>query len=324
MRTRYGRIEIACSNGFSAPVLGSRTSPYLQSKLVLLGSEQVFADVAELVSSLLGIETNASQVYRICQAASQALDEQLLDTASQELAQQLCSNEQPVYGMVDGSMLLTDEGWKEVKVGRVFTAKAKENTGADKPQWQMGRSEYVARQGHYQAFTAKFEALLAAGSTAEKVFVTDGAVWIDNWLSQAYPDATHILDYYHVTEKLALAAPAATRPKQWFEQQCEQLLQGKSREVEQAVFALPLPAAEKDKLTGYLQNNHQRMRYQEFRQRKLMIGSGPIEAAHRTVLQVRIKRSGQRWSEKGAENMIRLRTALKSQKFDLVYNLFRN
>ena len=76
---------------------------------MLLGSEQVFADVPELVSSLLGIETNASQVYRICHAASQALDEQLLDTASEELTQQLCGKEQPVYGMVDGSMLLTSD-----------------------------------------------------------------------------------------------------------------------------------------------------------------------------------------------------------------------
>ncbi len=81
MRTRYGRIEIARSNSFREPVLGSRTSPYLQSKLVLLGCEHVFADVPEIAASLLGIEVNTSQVYRICQAASEALDEQLLDTA---------------------------------------------------------------------------------------------------------------------------------------------------------------------------------------------------------------------------------------------------
>lgn len=225
--------------------------------------------------------------------------------------------------MVDGSMLLTDQGWKETKVGRVFTAQPQANASGEALQWQMGASEYVAKMGHYEAFTAKFEQLLPPTSAAKKVFVTDGAVWIDNWLSQSYPDSIRILDYYHVTEKLAVAAPFAPAPKKWFHQQREQLWQGNSRQVEQAVANLfLLPAEQKNKLTGYLQNNHERMRYQVFRQQKLMIGSGPIEAAHRTLLQVRLKRSGQRWSEQGAANVIRLRTALLSGKFAQVENLF--
>ncbi|MFZ1523540.1 MAG: ISLre2 family transposase, partial [Saprospiraceae bacterium] len=39
----------------------------------------------------------------------------------------------------------------------------------------------------------------------------------------------------------------------------------------------------------------------------LLIGSGAIESAHRTVLQKRMKQSGQRWSKKGLEKMISLR-----------------
>ena len=43
VQTRFGRVAIAKTNPFSAPVLGSRTSPYLQAKLVLLAAEHVYA-----------------------------------------------------------------------------------------------------------------------------------------------------------------------------------------------------------------------------------------------------------------------------------------
>ena len=54
------------------------------------------------------------------------------------------------------------------------------------------------------------------------------------------------------------------------------------------------------------------MAYGEYRRQGLMIGSGPMEAAHRTVLQARMKRSGQHWSIAGARSMINLRVMLKS------------
>ncbi|HUZ58882.1 MAG TPA: ISKra4 family transposase, partial [Hanamia sp.] len=38
-----------------------------------------------------------------------------------------------------------------------------------------------------------------------------------------------------------------------------------------------------------------------------IIGSGAIESAHRTVVQKRMKQSGQRWSYEGAQNMLNLR-----------------
>ena len=41
VQPRFGRVAIAKTNPFSAPVLGSRTSPYLRAKLVLLAAEHV-------------------------------------------------------------------------------------------------------------------------------------------------------------------------------------------------------------------------------------------------------------------------------------------
>ena len=177
---------------FSKPFLGSRTSPYLQEKLTLLGCENIFNAVPKVVESLLGIEVNETQVYRTCQAVSLQLSDNELDSPSGGLNQIEIDKKERVYGMVDGSMLQMEEGWQETKVGRVFKAELVENS--DPLKWEIGISEYVANRGHCHEFINKFEQLLPPESACKKVFITDGAVWIGNWLSESYPAATHILD----------------------------------------------------------------------------------------------------------------------------------
>jgi hypothetical protein len=119
--------------------------------------------------------------------------------------------QQIVYGLVDGSMLLTEQGWQETKVGRVFEAQLTQlvegldGQGLDgqgleeqgQPNWQMSPSEYVALSGNHEAFSQKFEQLYPPDSACRQVFVSDGAQWIGKWLTEKYPEATHILDYYH-------------------------------------------------------------------------------------------------------------------------------
>lgn len=315
---------MAKSHVLSKPVLGQRTSPYLQSKLVLLGCEQVFGQVPALVESLLGIQINQSQVYRTCQMAAFVADEAVVDEPSVVLKGQLNNSEKTLYGMVDGSMLLTEEGWQETKVGRVFEAHLADSSTEAWPQWTLGPSEYVAHRGHYEEFTRKFEQLFPPASPCKQVLVTDGATWIGNWLKETYPKATHILDYYHLKQKLAIAAQAVAHPQEWLAEQENYLFEGKQQAVEGAVAALEnLPEAVRAQLLSYLKNNRYRTRYDLYRKEGLMISSGPVEAAHRTLLQVRMKRSGQRWSESGCDKMILLRAAYQSGKFDLITDLFR-
>jgi hypothetical protein len=302
--------------------LGSRTSPYLQEKLSLLGCENVFHAVPKIVESLLGIEVNETQVYRICQSVSSALSDDVINSPSEELAKIEENKRERVYGMVDGSMLQLDGGWQETKLGRVFKADMLENR--DSFEWEMGKSEYVAHRGHCGEFMDKFEQLLSPKSACKKVFITDGAVWIGNWLSESYPEATHILDYFHVCEKLAEAAKQAPDGRKWLEKQKDSLLKGQHKAVCKAIKNLEnLDLNTKNKLLNYFNNNAYRMKYKEYRQKGMMISSGPIEAAHRTVLQVRMKRSGQRWAENGCDNMLKLRVAYKSQKFHLITQIFK-
>ena len=258
-------------------MLGSRTSPYLQEKLVLLGCQHVYNSVPKVVESVLGIPVNESQVYRVCQAVSNQIDDTALDSPSADLAVIENKGEECVYGMVDGSMLPTDEGWQECKVGRVFKADMIENSDPYKPyKWEMGQSDYVACRGHYSLFTEKFERLLPPQSKCNKVFITDGAVWIGNWLSQSYKNSTQILDFFHVTEKLAVAAKTTDNATQWLEKQKHNLLEGKRKKVYKAIEKLlSFEDEAKAKLLYYLKNNAYRMKYDKYRQRGLMISSEP-------------------------------------------------
>ena len=71
-----------------------------------------------LVAALLGIVVSTSQVYWRVQAAAAALPAAAFDAPCPAVS----AGPGPVYGLVAGSMLFTDSGWQEVKVGRVFTA----------------------------------------------------------------------------------------------------------------------------------------------------------------------------------------------------------
>ena len=63
------------------------------------------------------------------------------------------------------------------------------------------------------------------------------------------------------------------------------------------------------------------MKYKTYRKDGLLIGSGAMEAAHRHVIQHRMKLSGQRWTMKGAQKMANLRVAFKSNQWDHVVEL---
>jgi hypothetical protein len=291
----------------------------LQKRLVELGCDEVFGEVSEKVSSILGIEVNTSQAYRCCQNVAEAIDDALVIAPSKPLAEIEGKADESVYAMVDGSMIIMYEGWKEVKVGRVF--KASQVSDNEELKWEMGVSNYVAKRGEYHHFTSQFEKLLPPQSLCQKVFVTDGATWIHTWIKERYPAAVHILDFFHACEKLSEVSPT----KAWFEEQKSSLrLKGGAELVIEKVQQLVKDNVKgAEKLLIYLTNNKERMNYAYYREKGWMIGSGPIEAAHRTVLQVRMKRSGQRWANQGCDNLIKLRIVMKNNHQDLIRKVLK-
>ena len=66
----------------------------------------------------------------------------------------------------------------------------------------------------------------------------------------------------------------------------------------------------------YFARNAPRMRYPAFRLQGLLIGSGVIEAACKTVIATRLKRSGMFWTLRGANAILALRCSRLSRRFD--------
>ena len=63
------------------------------------------------------------------------------------------------------------------------------------------------------------------------------------------------------------------------------------------------------------------MLYRTYKERGLLIGSGPIEAAHRSVIQQRMKLSGQKWNVKGANAIANLRCYRHSGDWHIIENI---
>lgn len=295
--------------------------------MALAGASDVYSASNDLFESFLGISISVSQVYRV----SNVLGHQIEPALHQDVPHPDLAGDEIIYGSMDGSMIFTETGWQEVKVGRVFSSEHRQQAGQKGQQetrFKLTKSTYCAHLGSAQEFLPQFEASLGHYKTTPErlVFVTDGGVWIQQYLEQTYPQATHILDYYHAVEHLAefsrIHFKTAKEGSQWLESQRTCLL---SEGVDGVLATLAsftklsTSAAESCRqVVGYYKRNRHRMDYGRFRERGLQIGSGPMEAAHRTVVQCRMKRSGQRWTNDGAQAMLNLRVASKSGRWHLV------
>jgi hypothetical protein len=105
--------------------------------------------------------------------------------------------------VMDGFMAnVRAEGWKEVKIGAIFEAYVTGQSGQVR-----GRSQsYVMHLGG-PAFKLAMEAQARRWSqAAQSAVVGDGAAWIWNLAARDYPDAAHIVDWYHAKQHLCGAA----------------------------------------------------------------------------------------------------------------------
>ena len=68
--------------------------------------------------------------------------------------------------------------------------------------------------------------------------------------------------------------------------------------------------------SAYFETNTHRMRYPEFRNQGLFVGSGVIEAGCKSIVGVRFKQSGMFWTVRGANAIIALRCCRFNQRFE--------
>jgi hypothetical protein len=121
-----------------------------------------------------------------------------------------------------------------------------------------------------------------------------------------FPGAVQIVDLYHAQEHVWQVARAVYGPQteasiDWAKDACDLLVHGKIEELVAAIATLPAIAPEPgesrsvpEKAVDYFTTNAARMRYPTFRAQGMHVGSGVAEAACKTVVATRLKRSGMR------------------------------
>ena len=72
----------------------------------------------------------------------------------------------------------------------------------------------------------------------------------------------------------------------------------------------------------YMQKQKARARYAHLRQQGIPIGSGITEGACKSLVGMRAKRSGQRWSQRGLTAALHLRSIVQSDRFESFWPLF--
>ena len=297
----------------------------MERRILDFGVNDTFESAAErwsihyptTISSNL-VRRVVDRVGRRCEAASSEL-------ALQEACLSPCA--EPAQSLVvagDGSMLLTrEESWKEAKVAVVARGDA---IIEEKNRRSVFGARYVAVLGGKQEFAASVKAALDAeqvDQVANVVWLGDGAA--ENWTmaTELCPFAVQVLDVQHAIQNgmecgKALLGESNDCVPLW-EKRIRQLLDGPAPDsaIRELMECVPETANEEeldalDKLVGYYRHNERRMRYTTFRELGLPIGSGIVESAHRHVLQVRMKRAGQRWAIKRGRRMARLRAVYRT------------
>lgn len=210
---------------------------------------------------------------------------------------------------------------------------------------QRLQSHYIARMPQERAVTFKgqFEQeVLAAeekvplGTT--KIFLCDGhrSIWSYADNNPMYNDYEKLIDFYHTAEHLSRASEAlfgksSEQSNAWYNKYRKKLLEeddgAESVLRSMAYYSqnLRLPKSRQEKLETertYFRRNKGRMSYADFIVRGLPIGSGPVEAACKSIVKTRLCRSGMRWSRQGGQRILHLRCFVKSNRWDVFWKQY--
>lgn len=162
--------------------------------------------------------------------------------------------------------------------------------------------------------------------------VGDGALWIVNAFEEQFgPQGSYTIDFYHVSEYLAAAAPKVARSGKetaWRRRQQGRLLENRRsavlRALEKALEDKSAPDPPVRSAYQYILDRQDQMNYAGARAKELPIGSGEIESGHRHVIQQRLKISGGWWTEKNMESMLQLRAARANGWWEIYWPNARN
>lgn len=165
-----------------------------------------------------------------------------------------------------------------------------------------------------------------------KVALCDGCEALQSRIAIRFPDFSLILDFIHADEYLwnvanSLLGETNEQRMAWMADYTLRILSGETRQViadfRQLAQDPQATSAQRKQLlktANYFERNLPYMDYATYLANGWPIASGVIEGACRHFVKDRCELSGMRWSQEGAENLLRLRAVAENGDWDAYHN----
>lgn len=318
-------------------VMARGTMPDLGEAILRTYADVPGDEAAKLLTSLRGHAISASRIKRFVVDESTAMfeqEEQFFEAVVCRRA--LPAEARTVVVSVDAlSLRLRVEGWKQAVVATLTLLDAEGDPirrGSGTHTIRIGEMPEPGKQTIMDRVAREVAAVVAQRPNLAVEVVIDGAPDLRTHLLERLPHARHITDFFHVAEHLAAAlrqlfpnddVRRAAERASW----CHKLKHKRgtafrlwrwlrdqmSREEDPVA---PWARREIEKHAEYIYNQREWMKYPAAVQANAAIGSGPVEAACKTLVTQRLKVSGASWSREGASGVLYLRSLLQSDRFE--------
>jgi hypothetical protein len=292
---------------------------------------------SEMLEKVGGIKVSASTLQKLTKTIGEKLVKKE-DDLTMDLSYEKPSKEiEKLVISCDGTCINTENEWKEVKNGAIYEIKANK-----KGELHAINKSYVSRMENCHDFGKRLyieSRRRCVGWAKQVITIGDGASWIWDLFNNYFPNSIEIIDWYHAIEHLwdiieLMYGNRENEQGKLFEKKCEDYLyNGFISLLENTIIekALELNIYEgserfkniKNKIP-YFTKNEKRMKYADFEKNGYPIGSGVIEGACKHLVQIRMKRSGMKWSIKGAHDVLQLRCLYLSNRWNEVENVIES
>lgn len=317
-------------------IVGTTRSPGLRRMMARAGSKETFKEGSEDLRVYAGIRVSPKDVERVSERIGMEIEEWL-----RVEREELVAREEPVrqlktipilYVSYDGTGVPMIPGelkgrkgkqpdgsakTREAKLGCVFTQTTTDEKG--RPVRDPGSTTFVGAIEPAEAFGKRIyaEAVRRGLYKARKVVVLgDGARWIRGLAELHFPMATQIVDLYHAKEHISNLCKLLFGSNEnrithhrirWWTDLEDGNVEKIAREAKIKLPDDPELRKKAETEIAYFEENKERMRYANFREQGLFVGSGVVEAGCKTIVGQRLKQSGMEWSVPGANSILSLR-----------------
>jgi len=296
------------------------TSIAVRTRVARLAAWIPFERLSKELEVLFGLDLSKNTCERIAEAVGERIgaDNRSVERAvlSGDVASPKLTPDRLYVGIDGTGVPMRGGGTRESKTGIIYETRERKGRMEVTNQEYLATLERVDSFGE-QVYARAFER--GVENACDVACLGDGAAWIWRSFAHHYPKAVQILDYYHASEHLGAVANAwygegSDAARKWVKARQADLLSDCVESVIRSMRSWK-PADDECREVRrlnlkYFTDNKDRMRYASLAANSYHIGSGLVESACKTVVGTRLKQSGMRWSQAGAEAMLGLRASL--------------